>query len=226
MTKKRSNLQDRIFASLLLAPSALLVILYGEKSLYLLLFLLGGLMAYEWQDLRLKMAEHRKHVPSVKQWHSAGALYILLPLFCILYLSEHVDRVFLLWLILLVMATDIGAYFVGRKFKGKKLAPHISPGKTWSGLWGGMGSATLITFFFMDQYDVSWMIMLLSGWLISAVSQISDLVESAIKRYANVKDSGKLIPGHGGVLDRVDGYVLAIPFGCLLHAIFSFTPLW
>lgn len=117
----------------------------------------------------------------------------------------------LLFLFAIVWATDIMAYFVGRALGGPKLAPSISPGKTWSGALGGAlfaaiaGLAVAANF----QPTMATVAIVAAALLLSAVSQVGDLFESSIKRRFGVKDSGNLIPGHGGVMDRVDGLVAA-----------------
>jgi phosphatidate cytidylyltransferase len=117
-----------------------------------------------------------------------------------------------------VWATDIGAFFAGRRFGGLKLAPTISPSKTWSGLFGGMIAAGLIG----AGLGVMLELPLITAWLgvpLAVVAQMGDLFESALKRRAGVKDSGHILPGHGGVLDRLDGLVpVAVLVAVLLVA--------
>jgi phosphatidate cytidylyltransferase len=115
------------------------------------------------------------------------------------------------WILVCIWATDIGAYFVGRTAGGAKLAPRISPGKTWSGLIGGMawaavGSATIgYAFGLGDTVRLA-----IAGAALAIIGQAGDLLESAAKRRAGVKDSGRLIPGHGGLLDRIDGLMAVL----------------
>jgi phosphatidate cytidylyltransferase len=110
-----------------------------------------------------------------------------------------------------VWATDIGAYVVGRSAGGAKLAPRISPGKTWSGLFGGMAWAAVASAVVSYTFDAGQTIDLaIIGAGLAVVAQLGDLLESAAKRRAGVKDSGSLIPGHGGLLDRVDGLVAVL----------------
>jgi phosphatidate cytidylyltransferase len=116
-----------------------------------------------------------------------------------------------------VIATDVGAYFAGRNIGGPKIAPKISPNKTWAGLVGGMIAAGLVSlggwYWLMystgniDLIDGQYVRLFLQGLFIAVVAQAGDFVESWIKRKARVKDSGKLIPGHGGLFDRLDGYL-------------------
>jgi len=122
-----------------------------------------------------------------------------------------------LWLILVVVATDIGGYFAGKMIGGPKILPRISPKKTWSGTLGGWVLAAIVGYIF-HIYGVGPLWLVLYSVLLSMASQAADMVESSIKRGAGVKDSSNLIPGHGGLLDRFDGWLGA----GLLAAIFLF----
>jgi len=120
----------------------------------------------------------------------------------------------LLYLLTLVWVADIGAYFSGRKFGKHKLAPGISPGKTWEGVAGGIIlniGWMLIVFRISNGWEIVLWQFLLIGLATSLISVVGDLYESILKREASVKDSGKLLPGHGGVLDRVDSMIAATP---------------
>jgi phosphatidate cytidylyltransferase len=133
-----------------------------------------------------------------------GLLYAALPALALIYLREQQGLLVALWAMALVWATDIGAYFAGRTFGGPRLAPRISPNKTWAGLIGGVIAAELLSLILAIFCGLSW------GWvyfatLLAVAAQIGDLFESWLKRRAGVKDSGRLLPGHGGVLDRLDG---------------------
>lgn len=122
-----------------------------------------------------------------------------------------------MWLIATVWATDIGAYFTGRAIGGPRLAPSISPKKTWAGLAGGMVSAGLVgwaTGMVVDGVDAVILVPL--GVTLAVVAQIGDLSKSKFKRHFGVKDAGRLIPGHGGLLDRADGFITAAPAVALL----------
>jgi phosphatidate cytidylyltransferase len=146
-----------------------------------------------------------------------GFLYIAIPSFALLSLS-WVWETLVFWVFAVTWATDIFAYFAGRAIGGPKLAPKISPNKTWAGLIGGMIGAglaawLLATWFEMEAFFL-WM-----GAPMGLVAQLGDLYESWEKRRAGVKDSGSLLPGHGGVLDRLDGLLaVAIVTALLLMA--------
>ena len=137
-----------------------------------------------------------------------GFLYIALPSFALVVLNwAWFELVF--WLMLVTWATDIFAYFAGRSIGGPKLAPKISPNKTWAGLIGGLAGAAAIGF------GAAWLLgigepFLWLGGAMGLLAQLGDLYESRVKRRLGVKDSGTLLPGHGGVLDRLDGLLPVI----------------
>lgn len=123
------------------------------------------------------------------------------------------DTVFL---VVIVWGTDIGAYLAGRLLGGPKLAPRISPGKTWAGSVGGLLIAASCGALLASAVGGGWPAAFAAGALLSFVAQAGDLLESAIKRKLGVKDSGRTIPGHGGLFDRLDGFLAAAPVAVLL----------
>lgn len=139
------------------------------------------------------------------------------------YLIETVEvsAAYLIFAFILVWATDSGAYFTGRKFGKRKLWPEISPNKTVEGFFGGILwaiIAALIFDYFIDL-DKHMLILIVVAIIASIFGQLGDLVESALKRHFNVKDSGKLLPGHGGILDRFDSILFVMPLLHFLHFI-------
>jgi phosphatidate cytidylyltransferase len=158
--------------------------------------------------------------PVFGRFAAAGVPYAGLGGISLLWLRQRpeaglVDTAFL---ILVIWGTDIGAYLVGRLFGGAKLAPRISPGKTWSGALGGLaiGAACGAGLAAATRGAVGYAFG--AGLLLSFVAQAGDLLESAIKRKLGVKDSGRTIPGHGGLFDRLDGFLMAAPLAALLSA--------
>jgi phosphatidate cytidylyltransferase len=141
-------------------------------------------------------------------WLVLGVPYVGLPCLALSWLRAMPQDGLstLLWVLALVWATDTGAYVAGRKIGGAKLAPRISPNKTWAGLFGGMTAAAIVGFVaaVLVAGASPWIAVPL-GAALAVVEQAGDLFESAVKRRFGVKDSSNLIPGHGGVLDRVDG---------------------
>ncbi len=147
-------------------------------------------------------------------WTIIGVLYLSLPMLALVWLRAMPEDglAMVIWLLMVVWAADVVAYFAGRNIGGPRLAPSISPGKTWSGFVGGMMGAILIGVMVTlanGPFKAFTAIVLAAG--LALVAQIGDLAESALKRQAGVKDSGTLIPGHGGVFDRVDGLLFAAP---------------
>lgn len=147
-------------------------------------------------------------------WLAGGFLYSALPAIALAFLRGHEPFGFgaIIFLFAVVWGTDIAAYFNGRALGGPKLAPKFSPNKTWSGAVGGavigVAAGTLIAYIALDTSPANYYIPILA-LLMSIVSQIGDIAESWIKRQFSIKDSGKLLPGHGGFMDRVDGLVVA-----------------
>ena len=153
---------------------------------------------------------------------SLGTAYICLPLLALssLYYTNGDDaRTLVLWLVFVVWATDIGGYIVGKTLGGPKLCPAISPKKTWAGLLGAIGFAMLVAYVFalyLKAYDYvslpihhTTRLLVFSAGILAVIAQIGDLFESFIKRKLGLKDSSNLIPGHGGLFDRVDGLIFA-----------------
>lgn len=163
---------------------------------------------------------------SSKILYSLGMLYICVPLISlgyIYYVSDAISREIVLWLFFVVWATDIGGYVVGKTIGGPKLMPKISPKKTWAGLLGGVLFAVAVAYVFAlylkaNNYltassGISFtqlkVVLLSSAAVLAVVSQMGDFFESYIKRKLDIKDSSNLIPGHGGLFDRVDGLLFA-----------------
>jgi phosphatidate cytidylyltransferase len=147
--------------------------------------------------------------------------YIVVPAAALLWISSAPQgRLTLLWLLVVVWATDIGGYAAGKLIGGPRLAPRISPGKTWAGFAGatvlaaGAGAAFVVV-----VPDVSALRLVLAAVGLSLAAQGGDLLESAVKRHFALKDSGTIIPGHGGVLDRLDGLLAAAPLLAVLTAV-------
>lgn len=211
-----AGLGIRAISGAVLAVLVLGVLLAGGFIFALLILLAALQMLREWDKLTKK---------ENSVWGLAGLFYIAIPCAAILWLRNlqidghtHAGLSLVLYVLFAVWATDIGAYFAGRTIGGAKLAPTISPGKTWAGLGGGMAAAGVVgglSFLFSPYPTKLWWAILLAI-LLAAVAQAGDLFESWLKRRAGVKDSSALIPGHGGLLDRVDGLMFTIPLFALL----------
>jgi phosphatidate cytidylyltransferase len=150
--------------------------------------------------------------------------------------ARHIGINFLLSILLLVWVADVFAYFAGRAFGRRKLALSISPGKSWEGVWGGMAGVMVLALAWVaaDLYAMAsvislytqlvlqdWWLLPLAALFLAAMSVVGDLVESLVKRSAGVKDSSGLLPGHGGVLDRVDALLPTLPLAMMLHTLIA-----
>jgi len=201
MSRKASSSRNELVAAALLAVVLLAMILgYAAASVLILLGLsvLAVLLGSQLSGQGL--------------WTPAGLAYAGLSGLALAWLrdSDHTGLVAILFLFAVVWATDIFAYFVGRSLGGPKLAPSISPGKTQSGALGGAIGGVLAGMALAIWAGLGNLPLLaLVAFFLSVVSQVGDLFESWVKRRNGVKDSGNLIPGHGGVMDRVDGLVVA-----------------
>lgn len=140
-----------------------------------------------------------------------GTLYISWSIYILIQLVHEGLTRFFIWILLIIWSSDTGAYFTGKYIGGPKLAPFISPNKTWSGFFGGCITATLIGVFtgpYLQEFYLTPMSMAIIAFVLSLVSHSGDLLESLLKRYYDVKDTGTLLPGHGGMLDRLDSLLL------------------
>jgi phosphatidate cytidylyltransferase len=140
-----------------------------------------------------------------------AGLFVLVPVWVALVRLHAQGPQLLLFLLLLVVAADIGAYFAGRAFGKHKLAPKVSPGKTWEGVFGGLAAAALMAMVGVWWFHMNTVPFLVLCLVVVVASVVGDLTESLFKRHAGLKDSGSLLPGHGGVLDRVDSVTAAAP---------------
>jgi len=195
----------RIASAAVLGPLLLGAVWFGFPWLDLVAAIAAPLMIGEW----LRLTRGR---PVAR---AAFILYTIAALLALLWLRHQPSfgRETILWVLVCVWATDIGAYFVGSYAGGAKLAPSISPSKTWSGLIGGMSASAVTSAACGLAFDAGDTPMLaIAGIGIAVVAQAGDLLESSAKRRAGVKDSGALIPGHGGLLDRLDGLIAALVF--------------
>ena len=202
-----SELLKRIFSSFILIPFSIFIILIG--SFYFNVFLLICLIIsiYEWNNISKKLL--------LKIF---GFFFLILSFFSIYKLRNDFDGEHLLvfFILLICVSTDLGGFIFGKIFKGPRLT-KISPNKTYSGVVGSYILSLILALFYYLKLksfylDKSIFQIIVIIFLVSTVSQIGDLLLSYFKRLSNVKDTGKLIPGHGGILDRIDGMIFAFPF--------------
>lgn len=156
-------------------------------------------------------------------WSLLGVFYVGLPMVAFVLLREEREwgAFAIFWCFAIVWAADIFAYFAGRLIGGPKLAPRLSPKKTWAGLFGGMAGAVIVSIVFAVWLGLNPLVLALLAVLLTCIEQAGDIFESAMKRRYGVKDSGNFIPGHGGVLDRVDGLLAVILVACAIGFVHS-----
>ena len=194
-----SELLVRTVTGIILIALALLAAVQGGNVFAYAVAAIATAMFYEWTRIVRGWGAG---------WYVAGIPYAVLPAIALLWIRERDAHglELLLWVFIVTWSTDIGAYFAGRRLGKRKLAPSISPGKTVEGLYGGMASATLAGGAWALAVGLGKPLLILAP-LFALAAQGGDLFESWMKRRAGVKDSGTWLPGHGGVLDRLDGLV-------------------
>ena len=199
---QKEELLIRSISALLIVPVVIGILFLGFPYFNILIFLACLILLREYFYLCNKSPF----------WMVLGAVYIIPPCFALTHLRalEIIGFETVLFLFITVWAADIGAFAFGRLLKGKKLAPKISPNKTWSGFFGGVICSLIIgvilAFIFRKNNIGTYALI---SFTIGVISQLGDLLESWVKRVFNKKDTGTLIPGHGGLLDRVDGLLPA-----------------
>lgn len=141
-----------------------------------------------------------------------GVLVIVPAWLASIYLRSAPQGAWLVLAVVLLVATaDIGAYFTGRAFGKRKLAPEVSPGKSWEGVWGGAVMVLCLSLLANIFLGVNWLALMLIVIPTALISVVGDLLESMVKRHRGIKDSSQILPGHGGILDRIDGLTAAVP---------------
>ena len=197
------ELIKRVISSIILLPVAYYFVFAG--SFYLIFFIITCFLVsiYEWNKMVKKI-----------EFKFFGTLFLIFSFYTFYEIS---NTYFWSFIFLVCISTDIGGYFFGKLFKGHKLT-KISPNKTYSGMIGGYLLSLIFLSLFLNwinhPVNVEWLIITI---LISTVSQIGDIIISFFKRISKIKDTGKIIPGHGGLLDRIDGMIFAFPFFYLVN---------
>ena len=211
----KSDLWVRIGSAIILFAIAGTALWFGGIAFGLPLLVGGALLLVEWFQLVRAMGLGSGGKAA---FSALGLLLVIGAIGGLWYIRQNLGMTAALWVFGMVWATDIGAYFAGRAFGGARLAPTISPSKTWSGLVGGMIAALIASATIGDRGQIIG-VPLWIGLFMGLLAQLGDLGESWMKRRAGVKDSGKLIPGHGGIFDRVDGLLpVALILGALAIA--------
>ena len=198
------NLSVRLASSLVLAPLALAAAWFGGAVF--LIFWAGAALIIGWEWIKL-VASARDPLP----WRVAGMIYAAIVFMAPVVLRADVNNGFvaLVFLFAIVWVTDIMGYVVGRAVGGPKLWPAVSPNKTRSGAIGGMAGALAAGIVIADALSLAVLPIAILSVILSMMAQAGDLFESAIKRRFGAKDTSHLIPGHGGLMDRLDGFIAA-----------------
>ena len=215
----RDEFKKRIISSIIIIPLFLLFILKGSIFFVFLLFVLFLLTSIEWMNM-IKNAYLK----------ILGVVFLILSFYSTYYFRDK-SLDFFLFIIIICVSTDLGGYIFGKIFKGPKLT-KISPNKTYSGMLGSYFLAIIVSYIFMltiikvpeeflKNIYINNLLFFVLIFLVSSVSQIGDLIISFFKRYSKIKDTGKIIPGHGGMLDRLDGMIFVFPNLYLIEMMFK-----
>jgi phosphatidate cytidylyltransferase len=213
------ELKQRILSSIILIPLCIFFINIGGILFNIFLMMLFSLSVYEWIKMNNKII-----------FHFCGFIFLSLSFLSAFILRDDFNEkgeLLIFFLILIGISTDFGGYLFGKTFKGPKLT-KISPNKTYSGVFGSYIVSIFFTyfllqnlpFFFELKFTLNINIFLLI-FILSSISQFGDLVISYFKRLSSLKDTGKIIPGHGGILDRIDGLIFIFPFFYFLNLYFK-----
>ena len=207
----RQEFLKRIFSSLVLISIIIFFIIKGTVFLNLFILFCFLISLYEWHMMK------KNNI-----YYVSGIIFLFLSFYSVFRLTNfEANYSYFLFILLICISTDIGGYIFGKFFKGKKLT-KISPNKTYSGVLGSFTLSIVLSYLFLDLTtifpylkfnSINTLIFILS---ISLISQVGDIIISYFKRKSKIKNTGKIIPGHGGLLDRIDGMIFAFPFGYLV----------
>jgi len=210
----KANLKLRVLSAVVLIPLTVFVLYQGGVLFYIFLVSLFGLSLWEWFGLAVKTDKRVLFL-------IAGFVYLLLSFYALFRIQQAFDVALLF--VGMVWASDIGAYIFGKWIGGKKMAPKVSPNKTWAGLIGAILFPFLVFvvwFIYFEPFVFDITLAIGFGFVVTVffavACQAGDLLVSYLKRQAKVKDTGVLIPGHGGVLDRIDSLLMGGIFMLLL----------
>ena len=199
----RNEFIKRLVSSIILIPFSLFFIIKGSFFLYFFIFICLFIALYEWHIMTKN-----------KPYYLIGLIFISFSFYTFykIRIFDENNFLYILFVLTICISTDLGGYFFGKLFKGPKLS-KLSPNKTYSGMLGGYVLSIIFSFFFLnffkiniEQYNLFLFIV-----LISTISQLGDITFSLFKRLSKIKDTGKIIPGHGGILDRIDGMIFVFP---------------
>jgi len=207
----KNELLKRILSSIFLIPLIIFLILEGSFVFIFFIIVCFFITSYEWLNMSKK-----------KSYSILGVFFLIISFYSIykLRINTYDDYLFLFFVITVCISTDIGGYFFGKTLKGPKLT-KISPNKTYAGMIGSflfslIFSIIFINFVLDENLYLNWLILII---LLSSISQFGDIIISYFKRVSKIKDTGKIIPGHGGLLDRIDGMIFVFPVAYIFFLI-------
>ena len=215
----KDELLKRILSSIILIPLSFFFIIKGSFFFNFFILICFLITSYEWHILSKK-----------KNYYLIGYIFLIISFYSVYALRNYFggESFTFLFVMLICIGTDMGGYIFGKIFKGPKLLKEISPNKTFSGMIGGyILAVVIISIYFNYNYilypgyvepNFNYQIFI-EILLLSTVSQIGDIIISYFKRLSKVKDTGKIIPGHGGMLDRIDGMIFAFPVAYFIYVI-------
>ena len=213
-----NEITKRIISSIILILSSLFFIIKGSFFFNCFIFFCLLIACYEWNKMSHK-----------KPFKIPGFLFLIISFYAVYQLRNEFngDYTYFIWILIICVFSDIGGYVFGRFFKGPKLT-KFSPNKTYSGMIGSYFLSVLAAILFFNNFNLfknlgigaasqeTNLIIFIFILFISSISQLGDVIISYFKRLSNIKDTGKIIPGHGGILDRLDGMIFAFPFSYLI----------
>jgi len=211
-TRMAAPSMPAVLKAIALAPILLLFWASSTGSYFLLLALLSLTSVSPLVFHLFADATHRSEAMEHTSRITFGFVYACLPLAMLVFIDRYpAGNVWIFFLLAVVFASDTGAFYFGRLLGRRRLHPSVSPGKTWEGAVGGLFCSLIPVYVFQSFFHVGKVSVFFLALVLSAVGQIGDLAESLMKRSFGIKDSGSILPGHGGLLDRIDGLIFAIP---------------
>ena len=209
-----NELQKRLLSAIILIPLSLFILIKGSYFFNFFLLVCLIIALYEW------------YLMSKNKFYNIPGFFLIILSFYSLYVLRHdtdIDLTIIILILIICISTDVGGYAFGKLFKGPKLT-KISPNKTYSGMIGSFFLSIIFSSIYLDYYNIYIIARaeILSFFdfifiiVVSSISQIGDIFVSYFKRKSKIKNTGKIIPGHGGILDRIDGMIFVFPSTCLI----------
>jgi len=209
-----NELQKRILSAIILIPLTLFIIIKGSYFFNFFIFICLMITLYEW------------YLMSKNKFYNVPGFFLIILSFYSLYILRHdtdIDLTIIILILIICISTDVGGYAFGKLLKGPKLT-KISPNKTYSGMIGSFFLSIIFSIIYLDYFNIYIIVKaeIISFFdfifiiVVSSISQMGDIFVSYFKRKSKIKNTGKIIPGHGGILDRIDGMIFVFPSTCLI----------